>query len=331
MNSNVLTKEEELESIYQSTHARRRTVMREKYGEELKRLEVKDPSTGLYAFALVITQFILTLAMAEVSLWVSLALAFGVGAFICHALWVLIHDMGHGLAFQTKEYNIAGVVLANMPHVLPTSVEFVYWHRKHHASLNNEFLDPDVPSEWEARLFGNTSIGKALWIFFNPFIQAVRLRRFERPANQFIRSAMLFNIVACLAYTSTVWHLAGSGGLWYAFWSSAFAVGAFHPLSARWIAEHANAHASRRQETYSYYGSLNQIIFNIGYHQEHHDHPTVPLFNLPAVKALAPEFYSSMATHTSYCWLLWDFIVNPCYTLNGVSRTVHKNISVGYT
>jgi hypothetical protein len=60
---------------------------------------------------------------------------------------------------------------------------------------------------------------------------------------------------------------AGWPPLKYLIVSSIFAIG-LHPLGARWIPGHRSRHG---QETYSYYGPLNKVSFNVGYHNEHHD------------------------------------------------------------
>lgn len=52
-------------------------------------------------------------------------------------------------------------------------------------------------------------------------------------------------------------------------------------------------------------------MYNVGYHNEHHDFPQIPGSRLPALKAIAPEYYNTLAYHTSYTWVLWRFITDP--------------------
>lgn len=64
----------------------------------------------------------------------------------------------------------------------------------------------------------------------------------------------------------------------------------------------------KARDTYSYYGPINYVIYNGGYHVEHHDFPTIPWRNLPKLKKLAPEFYKDLECHTSYLVVLFRFI-----------------------
>jgi sphingolipid delta-4 desaturase len=106
--------------------------------------------------------------------------------------------------------------------------------------------------------------------------------------------------------------LFGAGALKYLLASTIFAIG-LHPFGARWIQEHFAIRPD--QETYSYYGPLNRISFNIGYHNEHHDIMTIPWSRLPRVRQMAPEFYDGLYSYQSWTVLLVRFIFDPDFTL----------------
>ena len=99
--------------------------------------------------------------------------------------------------------------------------------------------------------------------------------------------------------------------------STFFGLG-LHPLGGRWIQEHFVTEAG--QETYSYYGPLNRLAFNVGYHNEHHDFANVPWNNLPKLKAAAPEFYDSLASYGSWTGVVARFVLDPA--LSTYSRIV---------
>lgn len=82
-----------------------------------------------------------------------------------------------------------------------------------------------------------------------------------------------------------------------------------HPVAGHFIAEHyvfVEGH-----ETYSYYGALNLVTWNVGYHNEHHDFPRVPGWKLPQVKAIAGEFYDHLPCHMSWSKVLWQYATDP--------------------
>merc|ERR1711865_1246982 len=74
-------------------------------------------------------------------------------------------------------------------------------------------------------------------------------------------------------------------------------------------------------ETYSYYGPLNALCFNVGYHNEHHDFPNIPWTRLPALKKMCPEYYDNLPYHRSWPLVIWKFIFDPNVgTFNRVKR-----------
>ncbi|HZY05557.1 MAG TPA: fatty acid desaturase, partial [Anaeromyxobacteraceae bacterium] len=94
---------------------------------------------------------------------------------------------------------------------------------------------------------------------------------------------------------------------------------------ARWIQEHFLTFPDGAQETFSYYGPLNAVALNVGYHVEHHDLMRVPWTRLPALTRLAPELYQPLHSHRSWSRLLWRFLFDPAISLT--SRVVRPGFA----
>lgn len=306
-----------LNSEFQEPH-RERTQALLRTHPELRRLIGRNPYTALFILVCVSLQVTGAALTRNSPWWVILLAAFTVGACTSHALWTLIHECSHNLVFSKTYLNTLAAIVANLPHVLPSAVSFQRYHMKHHAFQGVYELDADLPSYWEARLIGDSSIAKALWLLLFPVFQVARPYRMAE-IRMFDRWVML-NLVVQFGFDAAIFMFLGPKALGYLAGSFFFSVG-LHPLGARWIQEHYVVVG--RQETYSYYGPLNRICFNVGYHNEHHDLPSVPWNHLPQVRNGAPEMYNSLAYHTSWTKLLLKFVFDSRICL--FSRLVRTN------
>jgi sphingolipid delta-4 desaturase len=281
--------------------ARHRDILRAH--PEVRELTGATPSSMAWIVALVLTQFALALLVGHRAWWIWLLVAYLAGATIDHALWVLIHECTHNLVFRSASANKLAAIVANFPIVLPASLAFRAYHLLHHQHLGELDFDADLPGPSEARVI-HTSFAKAVWIAAFGGVQGVLRPHRLTQVKAFDRWIGL-NIAVQLAALVLFYVGTGAGPIAYLLASSIFAVG-FHPLGARWIQEHFIF--KNDQETYSYYGPLNRVCFNVGFHNEHHDFVTIPWSRLPALKAAAPEFYDTLYAHHSWTRLLFRFI-----------------------
>ncbi len=265
----------------------------------------RTPATFWIIVAVVAAQIAMAWLLRSSPWWAIVATAAIVGAVANHALWVLIHECTHNLIFRRAWANTLSGILANLPHGLPTSVLFQRYHMRHHTHLGMYDHDADLANVWEARLVGTSPWRKTIWLMLFAIVQTTRPPRLRviRPINQWV----ILNFVAQSLFDVAIWVTLGPKALAYMVISLLFSVG-LHPLGARWIQEHYSLYPG--QETNSYYGPLNALALNIGYHNEHHDFPTVPWNRLPAVRRAAPEAYDTLQSVPSWPRLLWRFIVD---------------------
>ncbi len=285
---------------------------------EIRGLIGRNPYTFLIILFCVALQIALAYFLQDKSWWLVIGLAYFVGAFASHTLFVCIHECAHNLVFKKRYLNTLAGIFANLPMVLPSAVSFQKYHLKHHSFQGVEELDGDMPYHWEARLINNSALGKAIWLLFYPLFQMLRPARLKEI--DLIDGWTIVNIVVEVTFMGFLFYFLGIKAFVFLLASFFFSVG-LHPLGARWVQEHFLTHGN--QETKSYYGPLNTVNLNVGYHNEHHDFPSVPWNKLPKIKEFGGAYYNTLHHHTSYVGLLFRFLFDK--ELSVFSRMARSN------
>ncbi len=301
---------------YPEPHIARTKEILQKH-PELKKLFGNTPTTAFFIFGIVIAQICIAYFLKDSSFLPILLIAFFVGATFCHALWTLIHECTHNLVFKSSFSNLIMQIIANLPICYPAAISFRVYHLIHHRYQGTIGKDTDLAIPLEIKIAGKNPIGKALWLFTFVLYQPLRAAKIQ--ANMWSVWTVL-NIIVQTLFCYLVIHFWGGTAFAYLILSSVLAVGS-HPFGARWIQEHYTVHGND-QETTSYYGPLNLVAFNVGYHNEHHDLMMVPWSKLPKVREIAPEFYENLYHHKSWTGLLLRFLFDSKITLN--NRIVRK-------
>jgi sphingolipid delta-4 desaturase len=287
---------------------------------EVKDLMTKNAWTGAWVLLLVAVQWAMAAWASGIAwYWVPLV-AYAFGAFVNHALYVLIHECTHNLVFRTRRANNLLGIACDLALVIPSAMAFRKYHLMHHKYLGQYGLDPDIVRHEEARLVGNSPLRKAIWLFFFSVSQAMRPMQISQV--QFWDRWIAANMAVVITVDAAILYVLGPQALIYLALSTLFALG-LHPVGGRWIQEH---YVTREgQETYSYYGPLNKTCFNMGYHNEHHDLATVPWNNLPKLKQMAPEFYDDLASYQSWTAVVLRYIFDPA--MSSYSRIVRTAVA----
>ncbi len=286
---------------------------------QIRSLIGKNRYTFLLVVLLVSMQVVLGVFLSSASWWLVFIVAYLVGAFIDHSLFVLIHECTHKLVFKSPVANKLTGIFANLPLVFASSVSFEKYHIKHHSFQGVYEIDGDIPGTAEAKLINHYFIGKAIWLLFYPIFQVFRLSRLKEI--KAFDGWVAFNWAVQIVAMTAVCYFLGGKSFVYFLCSFFFSVG-LHPLGARWIQEHFLTFGDE-QETYSYYGKMNKLAFNVGYHNEHHDFPSIPWNKLPQIKTTAPKYYSSLHSHNSWLKLFFRFLFDQEISL--FSRVIRKN------
>ncbi|KAK7754838.1 sphingolipid delta-4 desaturase [Diatrype stigma] len=286
---------------------------------EVTKLCGPEPLTKYVVLLVVSTQLLCAYLLRDAAFF-SLpfwATAYVIGATANQNLFLAIHEISHNLAFRSATANRLFAILANLPIGVPYSASFRPYHLTHHKSLGVDGLDTDLPTALEAVVFDSV-LGKAFFCTFQIFFYALRPMCVYAVPFTWVSAA---NLAVQLAFDAALVRACGSRALLYLLLSS-FLAGSLHPTAGHFIAEHyvypeSVADPVRQRdpdngvpvpETFSYYGPLNWLTYNVGLHNEHHDFPAVPWTRLPELHRVAREFYRDLPQHRSWTYVIWQFI-----------------------
>ncbi|XP_034375840.2 sphingolipid delta(4)-desaturase DES1-like [Arvicanthis niloticus] len=292
-------------------HAHRRREILAKY-PEIKSLMKPDHNliwiiTTMLLVQLASFYLVKDLQWKWVIFW---ALVFG--SSINHSVTMAIHEISHNFPFGHHRalWNRWFGILTNLPFGVPYSISYKMYHMDHHRYLGAVGIDVDAPSDFEGWFFC-TTFRKLIWVVLQPLFLFLR-PYFVNPKP--VTYLETINIVAQITFNIIVYYVFGIKSLVYML-ASLLGLG-LNPISGHFIADHYMF--LKGQDTNSYYGSLNLFMFNGGYHNEHHDFPSVPGSRLPQVREIAAEYYSELPHHISWVKALYDFVMDD--TMSPYSR-----------
>lgn len=279
--------------------ARRRAILRAH--PEVKDLYGPCTRTKYVCAALVAAQLSLAYSLREAPWWLIILVAYAVGGFFSQWLLLANHEISHNLAFKRPLYNRLFGLFINLPIGIPIVAAFREYHLMHHTHQGVDGIDTDVPTRWEAS-WVKGPLTKGLWLFGQGLAYGLRpLFMMPLPLNRWL----VANFVVQLAFDALVYWAWGERALAYLPISALLTMG-LHPMAGHYLTEHYVI--APPQETYSYYGPLNALAFNVGYHNEHHDFPYIAGSRLPKLKKLAPEFYDNLVSHRSWTSMLLRYV-----------------------
>jgi len=301
-----------LYSTEEEPHAIRKKAILKAHGEEITKLMGPEWRTKYIVAATVALQ----VGMAWMTLewrWPTYLVAlYVVGGTANHSLFLANHELSHNLGSTRQWVNKLIAMVANMPIGIPYVITFKPYHMEHHRYQGHDGKDTDIPAPLECYCVSDTALGyvdhtlrKAVFMFCQIFAYAFRPMLVKPDLVPTNDPFLWLNWLVQIAFDATMVYCCGLKVMLY-FLLSTFVAGSIHPTAGHFLAEHYVMDG--RTETYSYYGPLNMLAYNVGYHNEHHDFPNIAWSNLPKVRKVAPEFYDDLPQCKSWPGTLFRYI-----------------------
>jgi len=260
-----------------------------------------------------------------------------VAPYIDLGVLVLLHEVSHNLVFKEKNVkapkNRLLGILCNSVMLVPISEIFRQHHNVHHLTLGDIATDVDVPLRSEVKFVGNSKILKALWLALNVFVLPYRSMQ-KLPPNWNI--FMVLNWVSSIGL-GVVLLFTCKPMLVYLLLGAVLSQ-SLHPSNTRQVQRHIRQFKDdrleaqegvfiplekRKMNTFSYYGPMNAVTLNVGYHVEHHDFANISWTKLPELRRIAGEkwYPSNYAYNSRGVMDIINFVLDDDITLAGFADT----------
>jgi len=300
-----------LYSEQEEPHRTRRALIYKAH-PEIHKLTGPEWRTKYMVAATVALQVFMAWLTIDWSWWGYFLAIYIVGATANHSLFLAIHELAHNLGAKSQNVNKAIAMTANLPIGIAYCITFKPMHLAHHRYQGHEDQDSDIPTLWECYVITDTAWGyidhtcrKVVFMFGQIFAYALRPCLTKPDLVPFGDPFLAINWIVQLTFDGLMVYWLGPKGMLYFLWST-FCAGSLHPTAGHFLAEHYVMDG--KSETYSYYGPLNRVTYNVGFHNEHHDFPNIAWSNLPKVRQIAPEFYNDLPQCSSWPGTIFRYI-----------------------
>jgi sphingolipid delta-4 desaturase len=289
--------------------ARARAILRAH--PEIRALMGPEPWSFVAVLGVVTAQLAIAYALRDAPAWALVLAAYTIGSVLLLGTFELLHACAHHNIFPSHAGSRFAAYVGNIAVIWPVAESFLRYHKTHHRYLGEYERDVSLPRRWELALDRLGPFGKALWLASYPLVYPLRVHVMQRGARLVDRFTAL-NVLLQLAAALAIHELMGGRALFYLALTFPCAAG-LNITNANTVTEHFLVNGE--QESYSYYGPLNLVTFNVGYHNEHHDFPNIPWSRVHKLRRIAPEFYDTLHSYDSWTRLVVAFVLDRRWSL----------------
>jgi sphingolipid delta-4 desaturase len=293
------------------------------------------PISLLPILLLISIQWLIAFSLVGQSILAVFIASFFMGQFIFHSLSTFVHETSHQLVLKGKNSSLFVLWLIELG-LLSWGISYKYYLAHggcHHSHLNEYEHDNELLDQSEVVFLTENTIWRykevVLSILPGGIFLIAQLRSLfitsdnQRKLKPKSKNGAFSNIILlsnALIHTLLLYFVGWQASLYF-FWSLSIIFGywgiSFHGQNIR---EH---NIEGRGLSYSSYGWSNFLLFNSGYHDEHHTFPKIAWIHLPKLRAAAKDkFNDSGSRNLLQWWLIWarsGFL--PAYTNRAISES----------